>query len=130
MRWAERATKFHIAVALIQSLLRKGWVSDAVADYGHVIVNECRHDPVLFMPCGPVQHCVDAAANRRDRRKGMLLQTLVYLMRRFLTDDLGKERESVLDTVLRVMAGWMLVSTDQAMRFDALPVSKFLFEAP
>ena len=59
----------------------------------------------------------------------MLLQTLVYLMRRFLTDDLGKERESVLDTVLRVMVGWMHVSTDQTMRFDALPVSKFLFEA-
>ena len=92
MRWAERATKFHIAVALIQSRLRKGWVSDAVADYGHVIVNECRHDPVFFMPCGPVPHCVDAAAYRRSRRKGMLLQTLVYLVRRFVTDDLGKQR--------------------------------------
>ena len=60
----------------------------------------------------------------------MLLQTLVCRMGRFVTDDLGKQRSSVLDTVLRVMAGCMHVSCDPALRFDALPVSKFLFEAP
>lgn len=32
-----------IDVALIQSLVRKGEVSDAVAGYGHVIVDECHH---------------------------------------------------------------------------------------
>ena len=32
-----------IDVALIQSLVRKGEVADAVADYGHVIVDECHH---------------------------------------------------------------------------------------
>ncbi|MCX6867764.1 MAG: DEAD/DEAH box helicase family protein, partial [Verrucomicrobia bacterium] len=32
-----------IDVALIQSLVRKGVVDDRVADYGHVIVDECHH---------------------------------------------------------------------------------------
>jgi superfamily II DNA or RNA helicase/very-short-patch-repair endonuclease len=30
-------------VALIQSLIRKGTVHDAVADYGHLVVDECHH---------------------------------------------------------------------------------------
>src|SRR6266704_4634574 len=32
-----------IDVALIQSLVRRGEVSDLVADYGHLIVDECHH---------------------------------------------------------------------------------------
>jgi superfamily II DNA or RNA helicase len=32
-----------IDVALIQSLVRKGDVSDLVADYGHLVVDECHH---------------------------------------------------------------------------------------
>ncbi len=33
----------NIDVALMQSLIRKGVVSDLVADYGHVVVDECHH---------------------------------------------------------------------------------------
>ncbi len=36
-----------IDVALIQSLVKKGVVSDIVADYGHLIVDECHHIPAL-----------------------------------------------------------------------------------
>ncbi len=32
-----------IDVAIIQSLVRKGVVDDCIADYGHVIVDECHH---------------------------------------------------------------------------------------
>lgn len=32
-----------IDVAMIQSLVRKGQVADLVADYGHVVVDECHH---------------------------------------------------------------------------------------
>lgn len=32
-----------VDVAIIQSLVRKGMVKDYVADYGHVIVDECHH---------------------------------------------------------------------------------------
>ncbi len=33
----------HIDIALMQSLVRKGTVSDVVADYGHIVVDECHH---------------------------------------------------------------------------------------
>ena len=36
-----------IDIALIQSLVRKGEVSDLVADYGQVIVDECHHLPAV-----------------------------------------------------------------------------------
>jgi superfamily II DNA or RNA helicase len=34
-------------VAMIQSVVRKGQVEDLVADYGHVIVDECHHVPAV-----------------------------------------------------------------------------------
>jgi len=58
------------------------------------------------------QHLNDAAAYRRDRRKDWLLQSHGYLVLRFLADDLGRELETVLDTVLRVM----VVSDTEAIR--------------
>lgn len=36
-----------IDVAMMQSLVRKGTVDDLVADYGHVIVDECHHLPAV-----------------------------------------------------------------------------------
>ena len=38
-----RRLKGTIDVALVQSLVRKGTVNDAVADYGHLVVDECHH---------------------------------------------------------------------------------------
>lgn len=38
-----RKLKGLLDVALIQSLVRKGTVNDCVADYGHLIVDECHH---------------------------------------------------------------------------------------
>lgn len=34
-------------IALIQSLVRKGTVSDLVADYGHLVIDECHHLPAV-----------------------------------------------------------------------------------
>jgi superfamily II DNA or RNA helicase/very-short-patch-repair endonuclease len=64
----------------------------------------CEKAKLVIEIDGP-QHLGDAAAYRRDRRKDALLQTHGYLVLRFLADDLGKELESVLDTVLRVLTG-------------------------
>lgn len=36
-----------VDVALIQSLARKGVVSDLVANYGHIIIDECHHLPAV-----------------------------------------------------------------------------------
>ncbi len=47
------------------------------------------------------QHLADPAAYRRDRRKDQLLQENGYWVLRFLAEDVGKELDLVLDTILR-----------------------------
>jgi very-short-patch-repair endonuclease len=49
------------------------------------------------------QHLSDPAAYRRDRRKDQLLQENGYLVLRFLAEDVGRELDVVLDSVLRAV---------------------------
>lgn len=49
------------------------------------------------------QHLADRDAYRRDRRKDHLLQENGYFVVRFLAEDVGKEFDRVLDTVLRAL---------------------------
>lgn len=44
-RWGGGRKKLtgNIDIALMQSLVRKGTVNDMVADYGHLVVDECHH---------------------------------------------------------------------------------------
>jgi very-short-patch-repair endonuclease len=50
------------------------------------------------------QHLADPVAYRRDRRKDQLLQENGYFVLRFLTEDVGKDLDAVLDAILRVLA--------------------------
>jgi very-short-patch-repair endonuclease len=50
------------------------------------------------------QHLGDPDAYRRDRRKDLLLQENGYLVLRFLAQDVGKELDRVLETILRALA--------------------------
>lgn len=50
------------------------------------------------------QHLADPAAYRRDRRKDQLLQENGYLVLRFLAEDVGKELDLVLDSILRSLS--------------------------
>ena len=50
------------------------------------------------------QHLADPVAYRRDRRKDLLLQENGYLVLRFLAQDVGRDLDRVLDTILRVLA--------------------------
>jgi superfamily II DNA or RNA helicase/very-short-patch-repair endonuclease len=50
------------------------------------------------------QHLADATSYRRDRRKDLLLQENGYRVLRFLAEDVGKELDAVLDTILRSLA--------------------------
>ncbi len=43
IRGGRKRPKGFIDVATVQSLVRKGEVSDLVADYGHLVVDECHH---------------------------------------------------------------------------------------
>lgn len=49
------------------------------------------------------QHLADRDAYRRDRRKDQLLQENGYFVLRFLAEDVGKELDRVLDTILRAL---------------------------
>ncbi len=50
------------------------------------------------------QHLADAVAYRRDRRKDRLLQENGYFVLRFLAEDVGKELDMVLDTILSALS--------------------------
>ncbi|MEM1283223.1 MAG: DUF559 domain-containing protein [Chlamydiota bacterium] len=49
------------------------------------------------------QHLGDPDAYRRDRRKDALLQRNGYLVLRFLAEDVTKNLDSVLDSILQVL---------------------------
>ena len=49
------------------------------------------------------QHLSSLDAYRRDRRKDALLQEHGYFVLRFLTEDIGKRLDDVLDQVLRAL---------------------------
>jgi superfamily II DNA or RNA helicase/very-short-patch-repair endonuclease len=51
------------------------------------------------------QHLSDAEAYRRDRRKDRLLQQNGYLVLRFLAEDVGKDLDGVLDSILQALVG-------------------------
>lgn len=50
------------------------------------------------------QHPADPIAYRRDRRKDQVLQENGYLVLRFLAEDVGKELDLVLDSILRTLS--------------------------
>jgi hypothetical protein len=50
------------------------------------------------------QHLADPVAYRRDRRKDQLLQENGYLVLRFLAEDVGKDLDLVLDSILRSLS--------------------------
>ena len=49
------------------------------------------------------QHFADAEAYRRDRRKDALLQQNGYFVLRFLTEDVEKHLDQILDTILAAL---------------------------
>ena len=61
-------------------------------------------DPRIAVELDEAQHLDGAAAYRRDRRKDMLLQENDYLVLRFLAEDLAKNLDGILDTILRSLA--------------------------
>lgn len=61
-------------------------------------------DARLALELDGAQHLADPVAYRRDRRKDQLLQENGYFVLRFLADDVGKELDSVLDAILRVLS--------------------------
>lgn len=72
--------------------------------YGRMEVDFLCADAHLVIEVDGGQHLSDADAYRRDRRKDALLQENNYYVLRFLAEDLSKNLDEVLDTILRAMA--------------------------
>lgn len=61
-------------------------------------------DARLAIEVDGAQHLADPVVYRRDRRKDQLLQENGYFVLRFLAEDVGKELDTVLDTILRALS--------------------------
>ena len=71
--------------------------------YGRLEVDlSCEHARLAIELDGG-QHLADPIAYRRDRRKDQLLQENGYLVLRFLAEDVGKDLDLVLDSILRTL---------------------------
>jgi very-short-patch-repair endonuclease len=60
-------------------------------------------DARLAIELDGAPHLADANAYRRDRRKDALLQQNGYMVLRFLSEDVGKHLDDVLDSILRAL---------------------------
>lgn len=58
----------------------------------------------LVIEVDGTQHFANKEAYRRDRRKDALLQENGYFVLRFLVEDIGKELDFVLDTIVRALS--------------------------
>jgi superfamily II DNA or RNA helicase/very-short-patch-repair endonuclease len=89
----ETAGRFHLNVALPIPFDGRGQLEADLfcADCGVVIELD------------GAQHLADADAYRRDRRKDLLLQQNGYFVLRFLAEDIGKQLDHVLDTILAAL---------------------------
>jgi superfamily II DNA or RNA helicase/very-short-patch-repair endonuclease len=73
-------------------------------DRGHMEVDFLYPAANLVIELDGDQHLGDPDAYRRDRRKDVLLQEQGYFILRFLTTDLAKNLDRVLDTIHRALA--------------------------
>ena len=62
-------------------------------------------DVRIVLEVDGAQHLSDADAYRRDRRKDRLLQQHGYLILRFLAEDVAKDLDGVLDSILQSLVG-------------------------
>jgi superfamily II DNA or RNA helicase/very-short-patch-repair endonuclease len=71
--------------------------------FGSLEVDLLCEDARIAIELDGAQHLADPATYRRDRRKDQLLQENGYFVLRFLGEDVGKDLDLVLDSVLRAL---------------------------
>ncbi len=72
--------------------------------WGRMEVDLLCTDARLVIELDGAQHLTSTDAYRRDRRKDVLLQEHGYFVLRFLSEDVGKRLDLVLDSILRVLS--------------------------
>lgn len=73
-------------------------------DCGQMEVDFLCADARVAVELDGSQHLADPDAYRRDRRKDALLQENGYFVLRFLAEDIGKNLDLVLDSIVRALA--------------------------
>jgi hypothetical protein len=73
-------------------------------DRGNMEVDFLSSEHHIVIELDGDQHLGDPDSYRRDRRKDILLQEHGYFILRFLTADLGKNLDRVLDAIHRTLA--------------------------
>jgi superfamily II DNA or RNA helicase/very-short-patch-repair endonuclease len=76
----------------------------AFGGWGRMEVDLLCADAGVAVELDGSQHLADSEAYRRDRRKDALLQENGYFVLRFLAEDVGKQLDHVLDSILRTLA--------------------------
>lgn len=71
--------------------------------WGRMEVDLLCADVQLVIELDGAQHPASVEAYRRDRRKDALLQENGYTVLRFLSEDVGKRLDEVLDSLLRAI---------------------------
>jgi superfamily II DNA or RNA helicase/very-short-patch-repair endonuclease len=71
--------------------------------HGQLEVDLLCADARVAVELDGAHHLADPVAYRRDRRKDLLLQENGYFVLRFLAEDVGKELDRVLDTIVRTL---------------------------
>jgi very-short-patch-repair endonuclease len=84
--------------------------------FGQLEVDLLCGDSRVAVELDGAQHLADPVAYRRDRRKDQVLQENDYFVLRFLAEDVGKELDAVLDTILRALSRRQSVAT-QPLQF-------------
>jgi len=72
--------------------------------WGRMEVDLLSADARVAVELDGAQHLSDPLAYRRDRRKDLLLQQNGYVVVRFLAEDVSKQLDEVLDSILRILA--------------------------
>jgi superfamily II DNA or RNA helicase/very-short-patch-repair endonuclease len=73
-------------------------------DHGEMEVDLLNADAHLAVELDGPQHLADPDAYRRDRRKDARLQENGYFVLRFLVEDVNRQLDEVLDTILRTIS--------------------------
>jgi len=92
--WRETAGRFRLNVEL----------PIPFDDRGQMEVDFLCADARVAVELDGSQHLGDPDAYRRDRRKDALLQENGYFVLRFLAEDIGKNLDQVLDSIVRALA--------------------------
>lgn len=71
--------------------------------WGRMAVDLLSADARVAVELDGAQHLADPQAYRRDRRNDLLLQQNGDVALRFLAEDIGKQLDEVLDTILRIV---------------------------